>query len=529
MPPKKQEEPKTVVIDEADGHEINPHIPQYMANAPWYLNQDKPSLKHQKSSLKHLEEDKKWYARGEKIGDKPLKFRKGACTNCGAMTHKTKDCCERPRKVGAKFTEEDMCADERIVEVKLGYEGKRDRWNGYDASNHNKLLAEYEGIEKERRAIKAKQLESAVMAGKDEDLEDDEDEDLQADIVDDADDKVEKERNLVSKADPRTRTTIRNLRIREDTAKYLRNLDLNSAFYDPKSRSMRENPHENTGKNPDELLYAGDNWVRNSGDALEWTKMQVFCWDATKQEQDVHLQAAPTHAAAMQKHFQEVKAKLEERERNNIIAKYGGAEHLKPLPMELQEGQSEAYVEYSRDGKVRKGKEKTIAKSKYHEDVYLNNHSSVWGSYWEDGKWGYDCCHQFIRNSICTAAAKIKKTLSIRERQTLVNQRNVAANKKAQEEAIKRKAEEAAAAAQMEELTKAMEANAPHKKVEAAKTKKKRAGELSEAVKKKQKYNSMQADETEVTPEQLEAYRKTMMRAGDPMANFNPDEDPTAE
>ena len=38
--------------------------------------------------------------------------------------------------------------------------------------------------------------------------------------------------------------TNRNLRIREDTPKYLRNLDLNSAHYDPKARSMRANPYE---------------------------------------------------------------------------------------------------------------------------------------------------------------------------------------------------------------------------------------------------------------------------------------------
>ena len=36
--------------------------------------------------------------------------------------------------------------------------------------------------------------------------------------------------------------SVRNLRIREDTAKYLLNLDPNSAHYDPKSRSMREDP-----------------------------------------------------------------------------------------------------------------------------------------------------------------------------------------------------------------------------------------------------------------------------------------------
>ena len=34
-------------VDE-DGKEINPHIPQYMANAPWYLASDAPSLKHQR-------------------------------------------------------------------------------------------------------------------------------------------------------------------------------------------------------------------------------------------------------------------------------------------------------------------------------------------------------------------------------------------------------------------------------------------------------------------------------------------------
>ena len=37
-----------------------------------------------------------------------------------------------------------------------------------------------------------------------------------------------------TKVDSKHRITVRNLRIREDTAKYLRNLDPNSAFYNPK-------------------------------------------------------------------------------------------------------------------------------------------------------------------------------------------------------------------------------------------------------------------------------------------------------
>jgi pre-mRNA-processing factor SLU7 len=44
-----------------------------------------------------------------------------------------------------------------------------------------------------------------------------------------------------------------------------------------------------------------------------------------------------------------------------------------------------------------KGQEKQIIRSKYEEDVFPNNHSSVWGSYWDNGKWGYKCCHSFVK------------------------------------------------------------------------------------------------------------------------------------
>lgn len=71
---------------------------------------------------------------------------------------------------------------------------------------------------------------------------------------------------------------MRNLRIREDTAKYLLNLDVNSAYYDPKTRSMRQNPRMND--DPTSLTYAGDNFLRYTGDAKRMTELQVFGWDA---------------------------------------------------------------------------------------------------------------------------------------------------------------------------------------------------------------------------------------------------------
>lgn len=31
----------------------------------------------------------------------------------------------------------------------------------------------------------------------------------------------------------------------------------------------------------------------------------------------------------------------------------------------------------------------------------MNNHTSIFGSYWREGRWGYKCCHSFLKNSYC--------------------------------------------------------------------------------------------------------------------------------
>lgn len=54
---------------------------------------------------------------------------------------------------------------------------------------------------------------------------------------------------------------------------------------------------------------------------------------------------------------------------------YGGEEHLDAPPRELLLAQTEDYLEYSRHGAVLKGLEKAVARSKYEEDVLINNHT----------------------------------------------------------------------------------------------------------------------------------------------------------
>jgi pre-mRNA-processing factor SLU7 len=49
-----------------------------------------------------------------------------------------------------------------------------------------------------------------------------------------------------------------------------------------------------------------------------------------------------------------------------------------------------------------------LPKSKYEEDVLINNHTTVWGSWWKDHQWGYKCCKQTIKNSYCTGLAGIE-------------------------------------------------------------------------------------------------------------------------
>ena len=51
-------------------------------------------------------------------------------------------------------------------------------------------------------------------------------------------------------------------------------------------------------------------------------------------------------------------------------------------------------------GRVVRGAE-AVVRSRYDEDVHPGNHSSVWGSYWSDGRWGYACCRSLLKNSLC--------------------------------------------------------------------------------------------------------------------------------
>lgn len=433
-------------VDAATGKMINPHNPQFITHAPWYLNQGAASLSHQQAWNLKQPGSKDWYRRGVK-GDVKTKFLKGACENCGATTHTKKECVERPRHVKAVHNGQNLMPDEYIEDLKLDYDGKRDRWNGFQADDYKQIQDEWERVEDSRRTAKAAEMEERAKLkeklkgqkkllkkkrkqrrrqlrrqaeGKDSDTDTgdsdtgdsdtDSDTDSDSDASDDEDlgEKMkdfDKSTAAVATKDDKLRTTTRNLRIREDTAKYLLNLDVNSAFYDPKSRSMRDDPLAHL-KDDEKGAYRGDNFVRNAGDAKSLLELSCFAWDAYKHGEKVHDVALPTQASKMHQVYKDRAKTLEGQKQKELIEKYGGEEHM-DAPKELLFAQNENYVEYTRDGRVLKGRERAFAKSKYEEDVLVGNHASGWGTWYDTGShtWGFACCHQTMKNAYCIPIA----------------------------------------------------------------------------------------------------------------------------
>jgi len=209
------------------------------------------------------------------------------------------------------------------------------------------------------------------------------------------------------KRDGRSKTTVRNLRIREDRAKYLDDLNPSSAFYDPKSRSLRgdfqdaETSFESTGKQVFE------------GDSSKFFAMHNYAWDACHERPSEvpNLFAEPSATEVLYEEMVRRKAAVETDSKKKLAQEYGGEQYMKAPPSALLLGQTEVYTEYTREGDLLEDPT-SIPKSKYPEDVLINDHSSVWGSYYDkkSGKWGYACCRQLDKMSVCTGMISVPTT-----------------------------------------------------------------------------------------------------------------------
>ena len=553
---------------DVEGNEINPHIPQFMSQAPWYLNAEGPGLQHQKNmkEKKAVAGVTDFVPRGQKLGKAATVFRKGACTNCGAMTHAAKDCVERPRKKGARFTGKNIQADEAIVEMAYDYAGKRDHWAQYDPSDHTRVIEAHEK-EIEIRLVQHKQEQMAKLATKDierqqkadakkrkraeaggaegeggaeeESSDADTDADTDAESGSGPEEKVNEseQRNVGTKMNANrnggAKMSVRNLRIREDTAKYLLNLDVNSAYYDPKTRSMRDNPlteEELRAKSVDFINY---NDMKQTGDARELAALQLYELDAYEKGQNLHLQADPTTLEMMNKIYKDKKANLKSSKVNKVLEKYGGQEHLQQPPAELLFAQTEDYAEYTRSGAVRgdaPGKKKAVVRSKYEEDIHAHNHTAIWGSFFDRQafRWGYADDLATVRNAYGTGEAgkqarqlaNARQNASANVAQAQMQQQQQAGSSSSGGAALPNSSRSVPQSSMYGTGEQLEGAELDADKVRMHMKEQKSHAKSNVGDERKRKYNAGAGTTSETTAEEMEAYHRSKHRADDPMAQM---------
>lgn len=463
------------------------YIPNFISKKPFYLEGDDAQsdyLEHQRLQTSTPDQSK-WYDRGKRLGPAATRFRKGACENCGAMTHKTKECLSRPRAKGARWTGKDIQADEVVQDVELGWDAKRDRWNGYDPTEYRNVIEEYEELENLKKKAKG---EGGTVETQRSDREG----------VEEIQCGAEEEAKYTEESDMgrQQSTATRNLRIREDTAKYLLNLDLDSAKYDPKTRSMVD-----MGAQADQAaaLVAEDNFMRASGDAAEFERAQKYAWETQERgdKDKLHLQANPTSGEYFRRKEKEENEAKRKSHREKLLEKYGGEQYLQMTQGESSVVESERYVEYDASGAI-KGAAKADAKSKYPEDLLINNHQSVWGSWWANFQWGYACCHSTTKNSYCTgeegklAFEEAENMRTGGELESQVTSKEIQWNNGTNKEAANREGDTEPGDPRHSENT-------------------------LKSVSKKRTLAEMKGG---INEEELEAYRRSRTAAADPMAHF---------
>lgn len=370
---------------------------QFKVNTPWMPGTSKagsatmPPIVVGKQKAKIDE----WYPRGAPESA-VYKYRPGACENCGAITHKRKDCLDRPRKVGAKFSGKDFKGDEEIRVLDFDYEASKDRWNGYNPDRYKEEIAEYELLNEK---VEERNREKGTDAN------------------DEYKEKLINRQYIDTEFDPKTRTSI-GLRQQQDKAKYLNNLNEDGPAYDGKSRVMNGNP--NPHLDPEQQEFKGDNFNRFTGDTLEFIDQDKFAWNHVKKfGSELNSVAMPTLTEMLHKKSRAVNQMHKGQLYEQMSKRYGGDQHFAPQMEELLTSK-EQYVEYDEKGQViDRGLSQKQGKSKYHEDVYPQDHTSVWGSWWnKELGWGFACCHGTDRNAICMGD-KGKKMAVVREYRVL--------------------------------------------------------------------------------------------------------------
>lgn len=117
--------------------------------------------------------------------------------------------------------------------------------------------------------------------------------------------------------------------------------------------------------------------MENSGQALEFKQLNMHALEASDRGQEIHMQAAPTGAKLLHKNYRMMKQKQKSQTKRKILQKYRNAATEEGIPREILYGQTEGEVENDHAGRIIKGQEMALPRSKYEEDLFISSHTSV--------------------------------------------------------------------------------------------------------------------------------------------------------
>ena len=119
----------------------------------------------------------------------------------------------------------------------------------------------------------------------------------------------------------------------------------------------------------------------------------------------------PSQAELFFKYHKDRKVRFKSETLKKLVDIYGGEEHLY-VPEDTKPVQNEFIPEKEELVKIKKYSKKTMIKSIYPEDIYVNGHKGVWGSFYHNHfGWGYKCCNSLDKNSSCKGIEGKKENL----------------------------------------------------------------------------------------------------------------------
>ena len=294
--------------------------------------------------------------------------------------------------------------------------------------------------------------------------------------------------------------------------------------------------------------------------------------EITRGLEELHPQANPSQAELLKKQFKEKSTNIKLEKKMAVLDKYGGAEYLDGtdgladaslntgsgnkggIGEDLDEasrqdrkvrfGTAVRMEEYSRDGRLVKGpggaasssasKSRGPIKSKYNEDVFVNGHTTIFGSYFHRGAfcWGFADDHSLMRNSYYTGVngrkandeANALKYGDGREGSAQLAQMRQMMGVGASSNASTKSDRSSSAPVVGSKLYGEADQFATLEKDKVAAALKKLNEEERDFVKDKRKrgYNSLSSSGLDVTAEEMEAYRLKKSRGGeDPMSKIS--------